>query len=106
VDVTEDGDEGRHRRLALVSNEFAAVEIDLDEGDANGPRVRIHSVRDDEEVWLDPHSLSLVAHVDADVLGLLADIARDGRAREELSQWLQSRREKLVVPDELHDEGR
>lgn len=86
------------RRLARLSNEFAAVEIDLDERDANGPRVRIYSVRDDEEVWLDPHSLSLLAHVDADILGLLADIARDERARDELGEWLQARREKLLLP--------
>lgn len=96
---------GEYRRLAQLSNEFGTVELDLDERDANGPRVRIHSVRDDREVWLDPHSLSLIAYVNSDVLGLLADIARDGRARDEFADWLQSRREKLVVPNDIHEGG-
>ena len=87
------------QRLTRISNEFGAVEVDLDRETANGPRVRIHSVRDETSVWLDAHSLALVAHIDQDVLSLLADIARDGAAREEFADWLQSRRTKLVVPD-------
>ena len=87
--------------LARISNEFAAVELDLDEVEANGARVRIRAVRDDVEVYLDAHSLALVAHVDHDVLALLADIARDGRARVEFAEWLAARRAQLVVPDEL-----
>lgn len=89
------------QRLVRISNEFGAVEVDLDRETANGPRVRIHSVRDETEVWLDAQSLALVAHVDQDVLSLLADIARDEAAREEFARWLQSRRAKLVVPDHV-----
>jgi len=74
------------RVLAKLSNEYATIWLELDHG-ANGPRLVVHSMRDHEHVELDPMALSLLCHLDADVLSLLADIARDPGARQEFRSW-------------------
>jgi hypothetical protein len=89
------------QRLALISNEYATIALDLDMREANGPRVKVSSLRDHAEIFLDPLALSLICHADQNVLGLLADIARDGGARKEFAQWLQERHERLYVPEDL-----
>jgi hypothetical protein len=91
-------------RLTLISNEYATIALDLDTRDANGPRVKVSSLRDHAEIFLDPLALSLICHADQNVLGLLADIARDSGARKEFAEWLQERHERLYVPEDLADQ--
>jgi hypothetical protein len=69
-------------RLRL-GNEYATVEIRLDHS-ANGPRLRVTSVRDQTYILLDPVALALLCHADHSVFALLADEARDPGALAEL----------------------
>jgi hypothetical protein len=66
-----------------LGNEYATVEVSLDES-ANGPRLRIVSVRDELEMFLDPVALALLCHADDTVFALLADEARDHGALADL----------------------
>jgi len=75
------------RVLAKLSNEYATIWLELDRA-ANGPRLVVHSMRDHEHVELDPMALSLLCHIDNEVLALLADIARDSGARAEFHAWM------------------
>ena len=93
------GDDGA--LIAKLSNEFATVWLELDEEDANGPRLRIRDMRDEQEIYLDPVAIALLCQLDRNVLALLADIARDGPARDEFARWLESRHEPLVLPEGL-----
>lgn len=77
--------------IAKLSNEFATVWLELDEGEANGCRLRIRSLRDHEDITLDPVALSLLCQLDQDLLSLLADIARDSHSREEFQRWFHAR---------------
>ena len=77
--------------VAKLSNEYATSWLDVDRTDANGPRLRIRSLRDHGEVLLDPHALALLCNIDHQVLGLLADIARDPAARGEFADWIADR---------------
>jgi hypothetical protein len=90
-----------HELLARLTNEYATVQLELDGKEANGPRVLLRSLRDHREVYLDPLALSLLCHVDQDVLDLLAEISRDSSARADLANWMQARNASVVVPDQL-----
>ena len=79
--------------IAKLSNEYATVWLELDR-DANSPRLVVHSLRDHERVELDPMSLALLCQLDAEVLGLLADIAKDSGARREFHAWRDEIRER------------
>ena len=89
------------RTVARLANEYATVWLELDEGGGNGPRLRVMSVRDEREVALDPVALSLLCELDQNLLGLLADIARDPAAREQFADWFATRHDALVVPEGL-----
>ncbi|HEX4107342.1 MAG TPA: hypothetical protein VHX88_04365 [Solirubrobacteraceae bacterium] len=78
--------------IAKLSNEYATVWVDLDRDDGNGPRLRVRSLRDHGEIYLDPVALSLLCEVDQELLSLLADIARDKGARTEFHAWMETRR--------------
>ncbi len=81
------------RVIAKLSNEYATVWLELDR-EANGPRLVVHSIRDHEHVELDPMSLALLCQLDEEVLGLLADMARDAGARTEFHAWMQAERDR------------
>lgn len=87
--------------IAKLSNEFATIWLTLDDAPSNGPRLRVDSLRDHGTVVLDPVALSLLCSLDENVLGLLADIARDDAARGQFAEWFASRHEQLQVPDGL-----
>jgi len=89
--------------LAKLSNEYATIWLEVDRKDANGPRLKISSKREHDEIYLDPTALSLICHMDESVLALLADISRDGAARTQFHEWLQSVHGQLVLPEGLAD---
>lgn len=91
--------------IAKLSNEYATIWIELDRGGAAGPRLRVRSMRENDEVYLDPTALDLICHVDDQVLGMLADIARDEDARKQFHAWVASVRGELYVPEEFGDAG-
>lgn len=95
---TRDGDENV---IAKLANEYATIWLEVDRTEANGPRLKILSLRDHDEVYLDPTALSLLCQVDEVVLGLLADIARDSGARRQFHDWVRSVHGRLVVPEDL-----
>lgn len=79
------------RVIAKLSNEYATIWLELDRT-GNSPRIVVHSLRDHEQVELDPMSLALLCHLDTEMLGLLADIAKDGGARREFHAWREALR--------------
>jgi hypothetical protein len=81
----------RTETIADLSNEYATIALSLDQS-GNDPRLRVCSVRDHTERLFDATALSLLCHVDATVLAVLADIARDPSAGGELAEWLAQRR--------------
>lgn len=87
--------------IAKLSNEFATIWIEEDRSQAAGPRLRVRSMRENDEVFLDPTALDLICHIDDQVLGLLADIARDSDARAQFHAWVASVRGQLYVPEEF-----
>lgn len=91
--------------IAKLSNEFATIWLELDNTEAAGPRLRVRSMREHDEVYLDPIALDLICHIDDQVLGLLADIARDSEARDQFHAWVESVRGQLYVPREFGDGG-
>lgn len=91
--AAETGVPDADRVLAKLSNEYATVWLELDR-EANGPRLVVHSIRDHEHVELDPMSLALLCQLDEEVLGLLADMARDPGARKEFHAWMQAERDR------------
>jgi hypothetical protein len=97
----EENGSGQLQRLALISSEYATIALDLDTRDANGPRLKVTSLRGHGEIYLDPLALALICHADHNVLGLLADISKDHRARGEFAEWLAQRHERLYVPEGL-----
>jgi hypothetical protein len=80
----------KNERSLRLGNEYATVEVSLDET-ARGPRVRIFSVRDGLEAVLDPVALTLLCHADDTVFDLLLDQARDDGALAELAELLRTR---------------
>lgn len=89
--------------IAKLSNEYATIWLEVDRGQAAGPRLRVRSMRENDEVYLDPIALDLICHVDDQVLGMLADIARDGDARKQFHAWIESVRGQLYVPEGFGD---
>ena len=89
--------------IAKLSNEYATIWIELDRTQGAGPRLRIRSLREHDEVYLDPIALDLICHVDDQVMGMLADIARDEDARKQFHDWIESTKGKLYVPEEFGD---
>lgn len=87
--------------IAKLSNEYATIWLEIDRKDANGPRLKISSMRDHDDVYLDPTALALICHIDEPVLALLADISRDGAARKQFHDWLRGVHGQLVVPEDL-----
>lgn len=86
--------------IAKLSNEYATVWLELDR-DANSPRLVVHSLRDHERIELDPMSLALLCQLDTEVLGLLADIAKDSGARREFHAWrdeVRQRQSRTTTP--------
>ena len=88
-------------RLRL-GNEYATVEVRLDHS-ANGPRLRVTSVRDETFILLDPVALVLLCHADHSVFALLADEARDHGALAELRAL---RADPERAHTRAHDRGR
>lgn len=87
--------------IAKLSNEFATIWLEVDRTQGAGPRLRIRSMREHDEVYLDPIALDLICHVDDQVMGMLADIARDEDARKQFHAWVESVKGKLYVPEEF-----
>jgi hypothetical protein len=83
--------EREHDLLATLGNEYASIWLSVDR-DGNDPRLRVMSMRDRNERLFDATALSLLCHADDVVMGVIADIARDGAARQELAAWAESRR--------------
>jgi hypothetical protein len=83
--------ERQHDVLATLGNEYATIWLSVDR-EGNDPRLRVASMRDHTERLFDATALSLLCHADEVVMGVIADIARDGAARQELAAWAQSRR--------------
>ena len=79
--------------------------LELDDESGNSPRLRVMSVREEKEIALDPVALSLLCELDRNVLGLLADIARDPAARQQFADWFATRHDPLVVPEGLTGPG-
>lgn len=79
--------------VAKLANEYATIWLQVDRT-GNGPRLVVHSLRDHEQVELDPMALGLMCHLDTEVLALLADISRDEGAREEFHIWMGAQRER------------
>jgi hypothetical protein len=59
----------------ILANEFAQVDIELDES-GNGPRLRIKDVRTGQVGYLDPLELEYLAWATKDELAPLLDPAR------------------------------
>jgi hypothetical protein len=70
-----------------VANEYATVAVSIDER-GNGARLRVRSLRDGHEVFLDAAALSLLCQMDNHLLRFLADAAVDSDARNEFREWL------------------
>jgi hypothetical protein len=83
--------EREHDLLATLGNEYASIWLSVDR-DGNDPRLRVMSMRDRNERLFDATALSLLCHADDVVMGVIADIARDKAARQELAAWAESRR--------------
>ena len=83
--------EREHDLLATLGNEYASIWLSVDR-DGNDPRLRVMSMRDRNERLFDATALSLLCHADDVVMGVIADIARDKAARQELATWAESRR--------------
>jgi hypothetical protein len=83
--------------LATLGNEYATIWLSVDR-EGNDPRLRVVSMRDDNERLFDATALSLLCHADDVVMGVIADIARDGSARGELAAWAESRRARRGGP--------
>lgn len=73
--------------MISVANEYASVAVDLDLR-GNSPRLRVRSLRDGHEVYLDAAALSLLCQMDTLLLRFLADAAADSVARHEFREWL------------------
>jgi hypothetical protein len=85
--------------LTRITSEYATVELRLDDEQANGPRVLVRSLRDHQEIHLDPLALALLCHVDQNMLDLLADVARDSGARTEFADWMKTRHSRVQAAD-------
>jgi hypothetical protein len=83
--------EREHDLLATLGNEYASIWLSVDR-EGNDPRLRVMSMRDRNERLFDATALSLLCHADDVVMGVIADIARDKAARQELATWAESRR--------------
>lgn len=93
MSVVPDADvPAEERVVAKLSNEYATVWLELD-GSANSARLIVHSLRDHERVEFDPMALALLCQVDTEMLGLMADIAKDGGARREFHAWREQLRQ-------------